>query len=132
MIIQYESLHHIPRFFNYVVVDEIRALISCMTSTATNGVHIRTNVNVLTKLIQESDLSIFLGADIEVDNAVPFFLKHVVDTDRIHVVRYSKTLIQRNLHIMYDEEHFAFLISRSLENGIKVGIGCQSKKRALM
>ena len=56
-----------------IILDEIRSVLSCMTSVKTNGVHIQTIANILRKTILEAKLTIELNADLEVDKAVPYF-----------------------------------------------------------
>ena len=106
LIVQYESLNNISKCYDYIILDEIRSVLSCITSVKTNGVHLRTNALIIRKLIKESKLTIALDADIEVDGAVQFFLSSVVRNDSIHVVRYMKTKIKRSLLISKDEQSF--------------------------
>ena len=129
---QYESLHNITQFYDYVVLDEIRSVVSCVTSVKTNGPHLRTNAVVLRKLIKEAKLSIVLDADLEVDGAVPFFLQSIMPSNLIHLVRYAKTRIKRTIRLSEDEVYFVRNIKERLRAGRKVAIGCQSKQRANM
>ena len=103
-----------------------------MTSVKTNGAHIRTNANVLRKMMLEATLTIALDADLEVDKAVPYFFSTLFDSKCIEVVRYEKTRIKRTLRFTKDETLFSRELTKALVAGKKVAIGCQSKKRALM
>ena len=132
LIVQYESLHNVCQFYDYVILDEMRSVLSCMTSVKTNGVHFRTNANVLRKLILEAKLTIALDADLEVDKAVPYFFSKLFESKAIQVVRYKKYRIQRTLRYTKDEELFVNEVTKAMVSGKKVAIGCQSKKRALM
>ena len=132
LIVQYESLHNLTKFYDYVILDEIRSVLTCMTSVKTNGVHIRTNANILRKLILEAKLTIALDADMEVDQAVPYFFSSLFNPKRIHVVRYKKTRIKRRLRFTKDEVLFSKAVEDAMLAGQKVAIGCQSKTRALM
>ena len=132
LIVQYESLHKITKCYDYIVLDEVRSIISCITSVKTNGVHLRTNALIIRTLIKEAKLTIALDADIEIDGAVPFFLSSVVRNDSVHLVRYIKTKIRRSLLITKDEKSYVREINEALASGKKICIGCQSKKRALM
>ena len=132
LICQYESLHNVSQFYDYIILDEVRSVLSCMTSLKTNGVHIRTNANVLRKLILEAKLTIALDADLEVDKAVPYFFSTLFKSKSIQVVRYEKTRINRTLRFTKDETLFFREVNSALLSGKKVAIGCQSKKRALM
>lgn len=119
---QYESLHHVTQFYDYIVLDEVRSVVSCVTSVITNGAHLRTNAVVLRKLIQEAKLRIALDADIEVDGAVPFFLQSTVPSNSIHLVRYTKTRIKRTIRVSEDEVCFVRKIKKTLRAGEKVAI----------
>ena len=132
LIVQYESLHNITKCYDYIVLDEVRSIVSCITSVNTNGVHLRTNALIIRKLIKEAKLTIALDADIEVDRAVQFFLSSVVRNDSVHLIRYIKTKINRSLLITKDEKSFVRKINEALLSGKKICIGCQSKTRALM
>ena len=103
-----------------------------MSSVKTNGQHIRTNANVLRKLILDSKLTIALDADMEVDGAVPFFFSSLFESQHIQVVRYERTRIKRTISFTSDETLFTNEVKNALLSGKKVAIGCQSKKRALM
>ena len=113
--------------YDYVILDEVRSVVCCMTSIKTNGAHIRTNAMILQKLIKEAKLTIALDADLEVDGAVPFFFSNVVPGE-IQVLRYKKTRIKRNLRISKDEVAFIQQVKDSLRAGQKVAIGCQNRR----
>ena len=132
LIVQYESLHRVTQVYDYVILDEVRSVVCCMTSIKTNGCHIRTNAMVLQKLVREATLTIALDADLEVDGAVPYFFSNVMPPETIQVVRYQKTRLRRTLRVSKDEVSFILRVKESLRAGQKVAIGCQGKKRALM
>ena len=106
LVVQYESLHHIIKCYDYVVLDEIRSIISCLTSIKTNRLNLRTNALILRTLIAESKLTLALDADMEVDDAVPFFLTTIARSESIQLVRYTKKRLRRSLHISKDEKFF--------------------------
>ena len=132
LIVQYESIHNLTKFYDYVILDEIRSVLTCMTSVVTNKVHIRTNANILRKLMLDAKLTIALDADMEVDEAVPYFFSSIYNPKTIHVVRYTRTRIKRTLRFTKDEVLFCKVVEDALLAGQKVAIGCQSKARALM
>ena len=132
LIIQYESLHRVTKIYDYVILDKVRSVVCQMTAIKTNAGNIRTNALVLRTLIREAKLTVCLDADLEVDNACPYFLSNVVPDESIQVVRYKKTRLKSTLIITKDEVSFIHRVKQPLCAGKKVAIGCQGKKRAMM
>ena len=132
LVVQYESIHNIKKCFDYIVLDEVRSLLTCMTSLKTNRSNLRTNAMILSKLVEQAKMTITLDADTEVDGSVPFFLTTLASSKEIHYIRYTNTRIKRNLHFSSDEKVFVAKVHEALLSGKKICIGCQGKSRANM
>ena len=136
LIIQYESLYHLQEDggcgrFDLVIIDEIRSIISNVTSIKTNGDHLRENANVLRTLITGSELCVCLDANLEFDASVPVFLQSCVPTSAIEVHNYTHRKMVRELQLTTDHTGWLAAVKADLAAGKKVSLICRTKKNAL-
>jgi len=135
LVIEYESLHRLDngkcRRFDLVIIDEIRSVCGTMTQTTTNGTNIQVNAAVLRSLATTATITIAMGADAEVDPAVPHLIQQWWPVPgMIQVERYTNPALKRDIYATEDEHDWTNRITACLDAGDKVAICCRTKRRA--
>lgn len=135
LVIEYESLHRLDnnkcRRFDLVIIDEIRSVCGTMTQTTTNGTNIQVNAAILQSLAKSATITIAMGADAEVDPAVPHLIQNWWPAPgMIQVERYTSPAMTRDIYATEDEMDWTKRIAERLASGDKVAICCRTKRRA--
>ena len=133
--IQYESLHRLSltnNFFHIVVLDEARSLMESMTNAETNHGHMRRNFESLKKFVSLADTTLIMGADINVDEAVPVFVKEMFpNSQHVEVHEYTQARLQRQLLLHFERTRWkALLFGEIGKDKSRVGVFCKSKATA--
>lgn len=136
IVVQYESLHLLfshgaLRWFDLIIVDELRALLACTTSLKTNRQFVRKNFELFISLLQVSRRVIVCDADLECDDACRSFLESAVLHNNISVHRYSHVKLPRTVTMTSNEENWFAKLRKRVDAGERVGVVCRTRKTAL-
>ena len=133
-ICQYESLRRLDLEendpYDIVVLDEVRALMSQVTSVTTNGKHMYHNFEMLKYLVKGAKVVVGLSADLEVDPSVPRFINTLFpDTTKVRVDRYYVPRMKRCMTVMTDNALWMAQLADGIQCGGKVAIFCKEKRK---
>lgn len=131
VIIQYESIWKLKKPFHLIIIDEARSIVSNMVSVMTNGPRLRTNGMSLQWLCTQAAFTVFMGADIGNDGAVPDLVHHFFHPSVVDVIQYTVNRLERDLVFMNDETKFLLSISEAVDRGECIMVGCRTKSAAL-
>ncbi len=132
LIIQYESLFKLEsqKPFDYVYLDELHSICSNITSTITNGKHLKDNYEIFTLMARNATQVITMDADLSVDSTCECLIRQFAKPEEVTLHRYGHQKISKNVTISNNENDWVKAVREKLTNGKKVAICCQSKKRA--
>ena len=130
LIIQYESLYHIKRAYDIVVIDEVRSICNNIVCKETNGGNIRENASTLNVLLEKSKQNILMDADLEIDNCVKDLLCSWFSPESIEVARYEYIALKRNMIIYNRDTEWRDSLRKYIVNNpnSKVGVCCRTVK----
>lgn len=123
---EYESLHRAQRnFYDLVVIDEVRSMLSSAVCFETNKHNLTTNMETLQEICTNANQVICCDADLFVDGAVQDFYNGTFEASDIHHIIHDTgvTLLH---HRFLQEMRFIEMIKEDLVAGKKIVLCCGS------
>lgn len=123
---EYESLHKAQRnFYDLVVIDEVRSMLSSAVCFETNKHNLTTNMETLQEICTNANQVICCDADLFVDGAVQDFYNGTFDPSDIHHIIHDTgvTLLH---HRFANEMRFIEMMKEDLVAGKKIVLCCGS------
>ena len=132
IICQYESLFKLKKVqpYDVIVIDEVREVAGCVTSTSTNrGRRLKNNIAMLELFMKKASKVICTDADIHTDGMVAHWLQSNFSPEDITVYNYTHKPIKRNIVLTKSEEDFERMIRESMKSGNLTALPCQTRTR---
>ena len=123
LVMEIESLHKVFMYYPNIIMDEGRSLTASLVSYETNGDNLLEHINDLKDLCQNAKKVLIVGADINIDGAVPDFIDDVFEEDQVHRIDHVGKMLSWH-HVFVHGEDFYTRLYKSIEDGERVSIVC--------
>ncbi|CAN0521267.1 unnamed protein product, partial [Scytosiphon promiscuus] len=123
---EYESLHKCNRkFYDLVVIDEIRSMLSSAVCTETNKYNLVNNMETLQEICDHASQVICADADLFVDGNVEDFYRNTFDQKDMHHIVHEDKEAELH-HVFANEAKFIDMFKKDLVEGKKLMMCCGS------
>lgn len=123
LVMEIESLHKVFMQYDVIVMDEARSLMTSLMSYETNGDKLLAHIKDLREMCQSAKKVFIVGADLNIDGAVPAFIKDVFEEDQIFRINHTNSAMTWHHLFMYSEVFYERLY-RSIAEGERIKVAC--------
>ncbi len=123
LVMEIESLHKVFMQYDCIVMDEARSLMNSLMSYETNGDKLLAHIKDLKEMCQSAKRVFIVGADINIDGAVPAFIKDVFEEDQVFRINHAHNPMVWH-HLFMHSEVFYERLYRSIAEGERIIVAC--------
>ena len=123
LVMEIESLHKVFMQYDVVIMDEARSLMTSLMSYETNGDKLLAHIKDLKEMCQAAKRVFIVGADINIDGAVPAFIKDVFEEDQVFRINHAHNPMVWH-HLFMHSEVFYERLYRSIAEGERIIVAC--------